>query len=283
MKHLIFGTLALVSLSAFGQATPSQVCQEISRYSSSNGAICAGAISRAMFDQSTLDVAMAVARTGSSTAATRIMQSGGNRYLDDSVAAACREAARYSGDNAALCAESAFDHAFDPAVGQIALAIARTGSTSAAVRAVQNGRNGAAHPSAANVCVAIAPYSGDNAASCVTAILNKDYFNNSESVCLTLANQGSTSSAVQCLQNSGIQTHRRPGRRPGWGGQPAPGGHGRPMPAPMGVTISLEQYQELDVKIRQAQNAMMRRQYPQANLLLDDLVRTMDEIRAGSR
>lgn len=287
MKFMLLGAFALLSVNAFAQHSPAQVCQVISQYSGQSGAECAGAISRGFFDQTTVEVAHAIAANGSYSSATKVMQMGANRYLDDDFANACISVARYSGQSAASCVEVALDQVFEPALGDVARVIADNGSYSSAVTAIQNARNGAAHPSAAEVCKAIARYSGQSAAECVAAIINKDYFNGSESVCLTLANNGSYSSAVTCMRNSGVPTQRRPQRRyRDWDRNNRPGPT-FPGPGPQGpidsVVISQRDLRELSQSIRQARNLYDRNQLRQLGNALIDLERKMDEIKATSR
>ncbi len=293
MKSLILGVLTLASVNAFAQqqVSPAEVCQNISRYSSSNGVECAQAISRGRFDSTVTDVANAVASTGASSSATRIMIISPNRYLDDVVARACKEIARYSSANAVTCVEAALDNAFTPALAEVAEVIAKTGASSSAVVAIKNATNGWAHVGASDVCKAIARYSSSNAADCVAAIINKDYYNGSESVCLTLANQGATSSAVTCMRNSGISTEERPRRRHrdgGYNGPSIPGPYNpgpapRPDYDPYTVRVSTYDIEELARNIQKARAQYDRGNYRQLDMTIIDLQRKIDEIRATAR
>lgn len=280
MRILVVSAFALLSVNAFA-VTPAQVCQTISNFSASNGAMCAQAISRSNFDNGAVEVAYALATAGSTSSATQVMQMSGNRYLDDNAAEVCKKIAPFSGSNAVACVTTSLDNAFDPSLTRIAAALASSGSTSSAVTALQNARNAVASPGAAAVCETIAPYSGSNAASCVTAIINKEYFNNSESVCMTLARNGSTSSAVTCLQSSGVSTERRPGRRGQYGGGYNNGGYGDSRPAPQArISMSMEDFRDLTRSVQRARNLYDRSQYNQLGNALIDLDRKLDEIQA---
>jgi hypothetical protein len=295
MKFLILGALAFVSVSAFAQHSPASVCQEISRYSGQYGAECATALSRGRFDNTVIEVAFSIAQTGAYSSATKVMSMSPNRYLDDDVAGACIAVARFSGEYAAKCVEVALDNAFTPALAAVAQTIATTGAYSSATAAVGNAANGYAHPGAAEVSKAVARFSGDYAARCVSAILNKDYYNDAESVCLTLANQGSYSSAVTCMQNSGVSTNQRPSRRHrDWdinNGQVNPGQYHRPDNRPdnrpdrneYSVNVSRIDIDELARSISKARAQYDRRNYRQMDATLIDLQRKIDEIKASMR
>lgn len=289
MKIMLLGAIALASVSAFAQSSPSDVCQNISRYSAQSGTDCAIAISRGYFDNTTLEVANAIVNIGSTSSAVKVMQLGANRYLDDDAAAVCKSIARYSGSSAATCAEVAFDNAFEPALARVALSISNLGSSSAAVTAIQNARNASAHPQAAEVCNSIARYSGSSAAECILAVINKDYFNGSERVCKTLADQGSSTSAVRCMRESGVQTSRRPQRRPrSWDNRPGPQmpgpqipqGPSRPGPgSDIGVILSGQDIRELNRMVRQARNAYDSGDFRKLGNHLNDLEMKMNELK----
>lgn len=298
MKFLILGVLTMLSVNAFAQQSPAEVCQQVSRYSGQSGADCAGALSQGHFDPGVIQVAYAVAQTGSYTSATKIMQMSPNRYMDDDVAAACIAIARFSGQSAASCVEVALDNAFTPSLAAVATTIAQTGSYTSAVTAVRNAANGYAHSGAAEVCKAIARFSGQSAADCITAIINKDYYNNAESVCLTLANQGSYTSAVTCMRNAGVQTQQRPYRRPRDWDRPSPRptpGPSFPQPQPVPgpsfpaprdpytMNVGRSDIEDLARNISKAQSQYNRGMYQQMGNTLIDLQRKIDEIKATAR
>lgn len=277
MKAMFLGAVMLLSASAFAQQSASEVCHAISTYSSSSAATCAGIISRAQFDQSSLKVAFALAKGGSPSNALKVMEISGNRYLDDEVGEVCKQIMTYSNSNAVSCVEASLDQAFDPAVATIAMSIAKSGSSSNAVLALQTGKNANVNPAAALVCVELSRFSSSRAVECISAILNKDYFNGAEGICLNLAKSGSSSSAVACLQNSGVETYRRPGRR-------NRGNGGRiEVPAQRNVVISVEQLKELSRKIRQSRGLYERGQYQKLGDALIDLNRTMEEVEAQTQ
>lgn len=276
MKATFLGAIMLLSASAFAQQSASEVCQAIGTYSPSSAATCAGYISRAQFDMSSLKVAYAIAKSGSSSSALRVMEISGNRYLDDEVGEVCRSISTFSPSTAVACIEASLDQAFDSSIAAIAMAVSKSGSTLTAVQVLKNGMNGNAHPSAAAVCIEISRYSPSAAANCVTAILNKDYFNGAEGICMNIAKSGSTSSAVTCLQNSGIETYRRPGRRNRGGGTVQ-------VPTTRNVVISVDQLRELSRKIRQSKGLYERGQYQKLGDALIDLNRAMEEVEAQTQ
>jgi hypothetical protein len=290
MKSLILGAVALMSVSAFAQQSPADVCQQVSRYSGQSGAECAAALSRGRFDSTVISVAYAIAQNGSYSSATKVMTMSPNRYLDDDIASACISVARYSGSSAADCVEAALDNAFTPSLADVANVIATNGSYSSAVQAVKNAANGYAHSGAAEVCKAIARYSGSSAAECVSAILNKEYYNNAESVCLTLAQQGSYSSAVNCVKNSGVTTQQRPGRRHrDWDNGPSrPETRPTPRPTPdyrdpYSVNVSRLDIDDLARNVSKARAQYDRANYRQLDNTIRELQRKIDEIKATMR
>lgn len=290
MRSIILGALALMTFSAFAQS-PSDVCQTVSRYSGQSGAECAAALSRGRFDKTVAAVAHAVASNGSYSSATKIMVMSPNRYLDDDVANACIQVARYSGQSAAECVEVALDNAYTPALASVAEMIAKNGSYSSAVLAVKNAANAFSQPGAAEVCKAVARYSGQSAAECVSAVINKEYYNNAESVCLTLANQGSYSSAVNCMRNSGVTTYQRPYRRHrDWDNgpvNPSPRPDPIPMPRPdynpYSVMVDRLDIDDLARNISKARAQYDRGNYRQLNSTILELQRKIDEIKATMR
>jgi hypothetical protein len=273
MKLYLVGALALLSVSAFAQESAVQVCQKISNYSSSSGTKCAEIISRNQFDPGVLLVASELATNGSTSEAVKVMEIGAGKYMDDNAATVCRVVGKYSASSARSCVEASVDRSFDLNLISIALKIAESGVTSSAVTAITNAQNAFASPGAADVCVVVAQYSGSSGANCVTAIANKEYFNGAEQVCMTQARNGSTSSAVTCLQNSGIVTQRRPGRR----GQ----GNGQIGQKP-GSVVSAKDLQDLERGIRKARALYERNQIRQLGDVLIDLDRKIDEIKSAN-
>ncbi len=278
MKFLALALLACGTMSAFAQNTPASVCQTVSRFNGASGAACAQSISRGSFDQSAVDVAAQLANQGSHTNAAQVMQISVNAYLDDGVGPVCITVARFNGASGVECVRVSLDNAFDPGVLSIAQQLANQGSHSNAITALSNGKNAAVNPAAAAVCVTVARFNGANGAACVTAILNKDYFNNSESVCATLASQGSHTNAVACLSNSGVVTQRRPGRRgrPGrYGDGPGQG----PGPSVTNVLIPAQQYENLLRDIGRARMQHNRYDMQRLGETLQQIEQTLQGLR----
>ncbi len=290
MKFPVLLVLSALSLSAFAQhgqpgRQAAEVCNQISRTNSANASACAEAISRAPFDSTVVEVGYAVAVTGYTSHALRIMQISGGKYLDDGAAEVCIVISKTSPSNAASCVEASLDQAFEPVITNIALTIANLGYSSSALQALSNGKNAAAHPNAGKVCEVMAKTSPSNAAACVAAIINKDYFNGSENVCLNIATTGYSSSALTCLQNSGVETQRRANRR--WRGQGPHNGNGNgwnpgngqgPLPQ-LNVLIPRDLFDALLRSARKAQSMNQRGSYRDVEQALNELNQTLDQIR----
>jgi hypothetical protein len=211
MKFFILSTLTLLSLSSFASG-PSEVCQEVSRFSESDGSQCDIAISKSSFDESVNRVALSITKRGYTQYATKIMQISGGRYLDESVADACIEVSTFSPRVAVECVEVALDHAFDPNLVSIAHTIARMAAVQNAVLAIQNARNATAHPEAIEVCIEISKLHTGYGARCVSAILNKTYSTGSTATCSSAVEGGHLEFAISCLKGGGVPTGDRPGR-----------------------------------------------------------------------
>lgn len=259
MKKIILGLTVLSCSQVFAQTTPSDVCRNISRFSSNSGSQCAQVISRSRLDQTVLNVANAVANTGSAANALKILEVGANRQMDPSLEVACLSVARFSQSSAVTCVEASLDAYFSPAASIIAKRIADTGSAANAVTAIQNARNAFLQDSASETCLSIARFSQSTAAACVSAIANKEYFNGSEGVCLDLANRGSSSSALTCLQNSGVEYNPLP-------------------PMPTEIVMTSVQFMDISRDVRRAENLLSRGNRFEAQRILNDVSRVLEEV-----
>jgi hypothetical protein len=259
MKKLLVGLTVLSCSQVFAQTSPSDVCRNISRFSASSGSQCAQVISRSRLDQTVLNVANAVANTGSSANALKILEVGANRQMDPSLEVACLSVARFSQSSAVTCVEASLDSYFSPAASIIAKRIADTGSSANAVLAIQNARGAYLQDSASETCLSIARFSQSTAAACVSAIANKEYFNGSEGVCLDLANRGSSASALTCLQNSGVEYNPLP-------------------PMPTEIVMTTVQFMDISRDVRRAENLLSRGNRFEAQRILNDVSRVLEEV-----
>lgn len=263
MKLLLASLTLAVSFSSLAQTVygPVDVCRRVSSWNSTNGANCAQVISRSRFDQAVIDVAYALANSGNTSAAVSVMQNGANRRMEANTARVCLRVASWNASNAINCVNEALDAFFEEPALDVAYALANTGNTSAAVEAMRNSRNAYIHPGAARVCQRAASWNATNGASCLKAIANKDFLNGTETICYDLANTGNTSSAIRCLENSGVEYSPLP-------------------PLPTSISMSSLQFNDIQRSVRKAERMLDRGMIEEARRSLTDLNRTLDEVSA---
>ena len=261
-KFLLSLVVALSASASFAQSgmSAAQVCQRIAEVSGSNGAVCAQLIARNHFDQGALDLAHQVLSQGS-THAVGVLNATANRRFEVEAGQACSAIASISGSNTVACAKAAVDKRISPDLVRIVRPLAAQGSVHV-VGAMQAGADAYLYSPLADVCVAMAGVSGSNTVACVSTIANKVTMNQSEQVCRTALNNGS-SYALQCLRGVVLDY--------------------APVPEPTRVMVELYQLQDLRRSLSKARSMLDRGMIENARRSIDDALIQLDYMTVPTR
>lgn len=277
LKFYVLMTYLTMLASAMAQNyAPSDVCRRINNFNSSAANECLQLINHNQFDQNVTNLAYKMADHQNTVSAMDLLQNCANHYVQFEAANVCSRIADSYPTNAVKCMSNVMDGTYFIIATDLAYKMANKQNIISSIDVLKLTKNAYLHTGATNVCNRMADSYPTEATKCINIIVNKDFYNGTESICYDMANNQNINSALSCLTNNAMPHQTNPYPTPYPTPTPYP-------PVPREFYISLDQYSNLLKEIRYAQRMISFGKIDQVSQSLNDMANIMSVISQQSR